>query len=211
MAQRIQTPPGEEREGREHPLAGRQQLERGVGPVPDHHQGPVGPPVGPDTQHRAGPVNRLVAPALGRIVATGGRQHGRKGQSPDPGRPGHIHPQHQADPAQPLGLDEVAAGGPHGILVHPQSGNLGPPAPFPGLIDPQPDGVPRRHQVRDQQTPQHLAYRQGGPDGPVEDVVIQGGGYGALVRRQNHPHPQVLDLAPGPRIKKRCQGGAATL
>ena len=55
----------------------------------------------------------------------------------------------QADPAQSLGLDEVAVGRADRVPVHPQGLDFLPPAPFQGLVDSQQERS-RRHQVPDQ-------------------------------------------------------------
>ena len=220
MEHGLPPPPREKDKRRPHPLASGQPFERGVGAVSHDHPLPVGEPAAPHTQHLAGPVgDRLVAAAPFCRVAAGGRPYGQEGPRPDPGRPGHVRQPHQAHPAPPLGLNEVAVRGAYRVPVHPQGRDLLPPAPCPSLIHDQPDRPSGRDQVPDPQTQPHPAHRQGGPDRPVEDLVvpgkigplwetqhIQGGGYRTLARGQNDSDQQDLDLAPGPGIEERGKG-----
>ena len=128
MEDGIQAQPGQEGDGRGQGLAGGQQLQGGVGPVRDDHQVPVGQPAAQQAQHLAGPVrDGLVAAAPGLVIAPGGGQHGQEGQGPHPARPGHLGQQHQADPAQPLGLDEVAVGRADRVPIDPQGLDPGLP------------------------------------------------------------------------------------
>ena len=219
MEDRIQAQPGQEGDGWFQALAGGQQLQGGVGAVPDDHQLPVGEPATQKAQHLARPVrDRLVAAAAGLVVALGRGPHGQEGQGPHPVGPGDLDQQHQADPAQSLGLDEVAVGGAHRVPVHPQGLDLLPPAPFQGLVDGQPQRS-RRNQVLDQLAQQYPADGQGRPGGAAEDMVeqgevaprveaqhIQGRGHRAPTGGQNDPRQQDLHLAPGACIEQRREG-----
>ena len=72
---------------------------------------------------------------------------------------GHLGQQHQADPAQLLGLDKVAVGR-EDRVPYPQGIDLGLLMPLQGLIDGQLER-PRRNQVSDQLFQQHPADGQG--------------------------------------------------
>src|SRR3712207_8509348 len=58
-----------------------------------------------------------MAPAVLAAVPLRGRQGGQERERPDPTGPGDRNQQHQAEPAQAAGLDEVALRGAHRITV----------------------------------------------------------------------------------------------
>ena len=215
----IQPQAGQEGEGRFHLRAGGQQAQGRVALVAADHQAAVGPPAPHTTPHRARPVrDGLVPPVpLGR-VAGGGRQHGQKGEGPDPPRPRHRDPPHQADPPQTHRLHEVPPGGPHPVPIDPFGRNPRPLAAFNGFVDTQAQGPCGRPQMVHPQAQPDPAHLQCGPHRPAEYMVVPGEiplrmqtqylqsrGYGALAGRQHGPHPQHLGLRPGPHIKERSE------
>ena len=89
-----------------------------------------------DLQQRLpGPVGQLLVPlALLGGVALGGRQHGQEGQAPDAAGPGYGGQQHDAEPAQAAGLDEVAVAGADRVTVDPARLDLRAPAPLDRIV-----------------------------------------------------------------------------
>ena len=69
---------------------------------------------------------RLVPPAALAVVALRGGEHGQERQRPDAPRPGDGRQQHEREPAQAAGLDEVAARGAHRVAVDALGRDLRP-------------------------------------------------------------------------------------
>jgi hypothetical protein len=68
-------------------------------------------------------------------VALGRGKRRQEGQCPYPSSPRNRHKQHQADPAQPVHFDEVAAAGTHRVSLDARSDDLLAAPAFNGLID----------------------------------------------------------------------------
>ena len=93
-------------------------------------------PTGDLRQHLARPARELfVAPVALGSVSLGGRQHGQEGQTPDPPGPGHGREQHDAEPAQAAGLDEMPGAGADRVAVDPPRRDPGAPAPLDGVVE----------------------------------------------------------------------------
>ena len=93
-------------------------------------------PTGDLRQHLARPARELfVAPVALGSVSLGGRQHGQEGQTPDPPGPGHGREQHDAEPAQAAGLDEMPVAGADRVAVDPPRRDPGAPAPLDGVVE----------------------------------------------------------------------------
>ena len=102
------------------PDQGGQELEGGEAAVGHQHQLPPGHPAAGLQHQLPPPVGELLVPppALAAVPLRGGEGRQER-QRPDPPRPGDRHQQHQAEPAQAAGLDEVAAAGADRIPVDP--------------------------------------------------------------------------------------------
>ena len=89
----------------------REVAEQGNGreaAVGHRHDAPPGQPAGDLQQRLPAPVGEFLVPlALLGGIALGGRQHGQEGQPPDAAGPGDRSQQHEAEPAQAAGLDEM--------------------------------------------------------------------------------------------------------
>src|SRR5215204_4586850 len=103
---------------------------------PDSHEAAFRQPPGRLQKELAGPVGqRLVAATSLSGETLGGRQRGQKGQRPDPTGARDRSKQHDADPAQTAGLDEMAVTGPDRIAGDAARLDLRAPAALDSLID----------------------------------------------------------------------------
>src|SRR5262249_41062384 len=80
------------------------------------------------------------------IETFGGREQSEKGQRHDAIGPRDLHQQHGGKPAQAAGFDEVSLGGADRIAIDAASADLGAPAPFDGVIEPDHHRSAGRHQ-----------------------------------------------------------------
>jgi len=98
-------------------------------------------------------------------------QNREERQGPDAARPGDGCQQHEADPAQTVGLNQVRVRGPHRVTIDAPGLDLGSPTAFDGVIDAQYDR-PAASKGGDQQLQQQLAGAQNIPGGPVQDAMV---------------------------------------
>jgi hypothetical protein len=78
---------------------------------------------------------RLVPPAMRLAPAGGWRQDGQKRQRPTPAGPADRHHQHQRQPSQATGLDEVPLGGPHRVAIDAACLDLRAPPALDRVVD----------------------------------------------------------------------------
>jgi hypothetical protein len=198
------------------PDEGGQELEGGETAVGDEDQGSIGQPtLGLEGQLPAPVGQFLVAPAVLAAVALRGRQGGQERQRPDPPGPGDRNQQHQAQPAQAAGLDEVALRRAHGVAVDALGADpLAAPA-LDGVVDAE-DHRPLRREGVQQQAQQHAPGRPSAPGGAVQHAMVVGepplaaepgdpedAGHGASAGRQDRPDQQHLGVPPTPLAEER--------
>ncbi len=165
-----------------------------------------------DIEQRLVAATPLAAGALGRD------QCGEEGQRPDPFSPWHGRQQHQAHPAQPAGLDEVAVGRAYGIAVDALGRDALAAAALDGVIQRQHHGTVRR-KGGDQQAEQDAGAGARAPDGAAEDAMVvheaalaraagdpQQARHRAPPRRQDGTDQQHLCMAPGALAEQRREG-----
>ena len=161
---------------------------------------------------------RLVPAALLAAGALGGHEGGEEGQRPDPPCPGNRGQQHQAEPAQAAGLDEVAAGGADRITIDAAGPDALAPAPLDRVVEAQHHRAARRER-RDQVPEQDAGAGVGRPGGAVEDAVevdeatlmgtahdTQQAGDRASARSQDGAQEQDPGVAPGAVDEQRREG-----
>ena len=167
-------------------LAAVGQVNYGVAVVA-HHQGSMGQPAAQLQDHLPCPVGEfLVAASLLLVIAFRWRQHGEEGQRPVATGPGDVSLPHQRDPAQPAGLDRIAAAGTHGVSVDTQGTDLGTLTPLQGFVDPEHQRAVAMVQMLDQQPEQNLGRSKGRPCRPVQHMMVASI---VAVATQTH-HPQ---------------------
>src|ERR671929_69543 len=131
--------PGIEPQSRDHTegLAHvSQQFDRREAAVRHGDDPPLRQPARGLQQHLTCPVGQpLVPPAVFPAPALRGREHDQERQTPDASGPGHRGQQHDAQPAQAAGLDEMAVAGADRIAVDAAGLDLRPPAPLDGVVD----------------------------------------------------------------------------
>ena len=129
----IEAQAGDDGEVRREVAQQRDGREAAVGHRDD---APPGQPARDLQQRLAAPVRELlVALALLGRVPLGGRQDGQEGQAPDAAGPGNGREQHDAEPAQTAGLDEMAMAGADRVTVDPARRDPRAPAPLDGIIE----------------------------------------------------------------------------
>src|SRR3954453_4166425 len=78
--------------------------------------------------------------AMRLVVTLRGREHGEERHCPDPSGPGHRCQQHQAEPAQAAGLDEVPVRGANRITVDPFGGDARAAPALDHVVEPSTTG-----------------------------------------------------------------------
>jgi hypothetical protein len=96
----------------------------------------------------------------------------------------HVHQQHGGKPAQTAGFDEVPLGRADGIAINATGPDLGPPAPFDGVIESDHDWGGVRQEGCDQQQEKPAGCGARRPRGAVEDTV-EGAEFGIAVTTQD--------------------------
>ncbi len=112
-----------------------------------------------------------MAPAALLIIPLRGGQRGEERERPDAPGPGDRHQEHQANPAQPTGLDEVLMTGADRVPIDPFGGDPLAAPPLDGLVDAD-QQRPGRHEGRDQQAKQDATGGEAGPLRAVQHAVI---------------------------------------
>ena len=153
------------------------------------------------------------------VMPLRGRQRGQDRQRPGAGRPGDRHQQHQADPAQPAGLDEVAVAGAHRVAVDALGGDPLAATPFQRVVDAERGAVRSARRRRRAAPSSTRPTARAGPRGAAEHAVIavklahsgepghaQRGGDGALRRGEDRSHQQHLGVAPDASGEQRREG-----
>jgi site-specific DNA recombinase len=202
--------------GHAAPDEGGQKLEGGEPAVGhQHHLAPRHPSPGLQDQ-LAPPLGQpLVAPAVLAAGPLRGGERRQERQGPGPPGPGDRNQQHQADPAQPAGLDEVARRGADGVAVDALGADaLAAPA-LDGVVEAEEDRAARREGI-EQQPEEDARRRLPAPGGAVEHPVIadeppfareaadpQDGGHGARPGRQDGADQQHLGVPPTPLAEER--------
>src|SRR3954464_4644467 len=96
----------------------RQEFQGRKGTVADQHQLPPGQPAAGLQRHLPRPVREcLVPPPTLRTATLRGRERGQERQRPHPSGPRDRRQEHQAQPAQPAGLDEKRLRRTHRVTV----------------------------------------------------------------------------------------------
>ena len=156
-------------------LAEVEQVQDGIAIVAHHHQGAMGQPAAQQQDHLASPVGEFLVPAsLPLVIAFRWRQRGEQGQGPEPSRPGDASQPHQTDPAQPAGLDRIAAAGTHGVSVDTQSVDLWTLPTLQGFVDTEHQRTVAVVEMLKQQPEQDLGRPKGRPRRPVQHVMVAG-------------------------------------
>src|ERR1700733_2596089 len=113
-----------------------QQLERREAAVGDEYQTAIWQPAfGLQDRLPSPRRQRLVALAIGFAPACRGRQDRQERQRPSPFGPGYRHRDHQRQPAQAAGLDEVALGGPNRVSIDAACADPCAPAALVGVVN----------------------------------------------------------------------------
>ena len=113
-----------------------QQFERREAAVGDEYQTAIWQPAFGLQDRLPGPRRqRLVALAIGFAPARRGRQDRQERQSPCPLGPGYRHRDHQRQPAQAAGLDEVALGGSDRVTIDAARVDTRAPAALDGVVN----------------------------------------------------------------------------
>src|SRR5579859_6823319 len=151
----------------------KQPQNRGKTAVRDDDQLPLGQPAAQLHYHLAAPVGQLLmSTGLLLIKALRRRQASQEGQRPRPSRPRNRGQQHQTQPAQSTGLDEVTVAGTDRVAIDPLRFDLGTPPTFNGVVDPA-DNRSFRHKRLDQQQQQRAAQGPTRPGRAVEHAMIR--------------------------------------
>lgn len=120
------------------------------------------------------PVRQLfVPPAMLAAVARRKCQRGQEGQRPDASRPGDRGEQHQAQPTQAAGLDEVALRRPDRVAIDALGADPLAAATLDRVVDARHHKT-ARYQDGDQEAEQQASRRTGIPGGPIEHALIVG-------------------------------------
>ena len=104
-------------------------------------------------------------------VAFRGRQCGKKRKRPHASGPRNIGQQHQAQPPQTTGFDEMGIGRANWITIDAAGANPGSPASLDGVIEPE-----HQRSTRDEGGQQHTKQDETGmattPDGTVQSPMV---------------------------------------
>src|SRR4051812_8405719 len=126
----------------------REEVQGGEAAVAHQHDLAPGQPAARLESHLPRPVGQLlVAPAVLAAVPLRRGQSGEERQGPDPARPGDRGQEHQAEPAQAAGLDEVALRGTDRVAVDAFGADPLAAAALDRLVDAQHHGTGRREGV----------------------------------------------------------------
>ncbi len=168
----VQAQPGDDGDRVAQAGAAGQQRDGRVAAIGDDDEQTLREPAAQEQQRLPRPIGQLlVATAARAVVPLGRGEDGQERQGPGPPRPRDRHEEHQAEPAQPAHLHEVALAGSDRVAVQPLGRDPRPPAPLDGLIEAE-DERPSRGERGDQQPEQHAGNREARPLRPAEDAVI---------------------------------------
>jgi hypothetical protein len=170
-------------------------------------------------KHLPGPVGQLLVSSFALFVVTFRRsQHRQEGQRPGLLRPWNSCQQHQTQPAQATGFDEVAVARTDRISVNPFRFDLLSPATLEGIIQTH-HHWSTNGKCSHQQSQQQTAGFPARPDGSVEHSMKilkvlfapqshnpQNGSHRPLSRRQDGPQQQDLNMLPYSLGKKSGKG-----
>lgn len=202
---------------------GMGELMDGKAAVADEDNAPAWKPATELQGVLARPVGQQLLAAPGFVVSPfGRRQQGQDRESLCQACPRHRGKDHEAQPAQTAGFDEMPMTGAHGISVYATRADPAAPSAFDRIIHADDDGAvwnqPLDHKA--QQTPGDSA---GAPAGSVEDLVIackvgslctaghaQAGTDGSLSRRQKRAHDKHKDMFPTGGSRNRDAVSATT-
>ena len=186
-----------------------QEIQRGEAAVAQQHDLAPGQPAACLERHLPRPVGQLlVPPAALAAVALRRCQRGQERQRPDAPRPRDRGQEHQAQPAQAAGLDEVALRGADRVAVDALGADPLAAATLDRVVDAQQHRA-ARGEGGDQEAEQQAGRRTGVPGGAVEHPMVVGepplpaeardpqeAGHGALARGENGADQQQLGMAP---------------
>jgi hypothetical protein len=158
--------------GHPPPDQGGQEVEGGEAAAGHEDQGSIGQPAPGLQDQLPGPVGqRLVPPAAVAAVALRRGERGQERQRPDPSGPRYGDQQHQAEPAQAAGLDEVTAAGADRVAVDALGADA-PAAPaLDGVVQAEEQRAARRTAI-EQQSKQRPGSGPSAPGGAVEHAVV---------------------------------------
>lgn len=118
-----------------------------------------------------GPVGQGFMPlAVATVCPLGWCQQRQHRQGLDQAGPRHRGQHHEAEPAQPADLDEMAVAGADEVAVDPSRRDLRAPSAFDGVVQTNDNGT-IAHQLRDHQFEQSPGYSTQTPEGVAEDIL----------------------------------------
>jgi len=159
-----------------------------------------------------GPVcQQLVSPAALTVGSLRRREQRQDRQGLDQAGPRRRSEHHEAQPAQPAGLDEMAAAGAHRVPIYAPCPNPASPSALDGVVHTDDNGA-IGHKPFDDKAQQSPGNGTRAPAGAIEDLVIackvgglgpaghaQAGTDGPLARRQQGAHDQNEHMLPAGR------------
>ena len=134
---------------------GREEFDRCKCAVGDQDNIAVGKPAADLQGGLTSPIKqRLGRLRFAEIEAFRGGEQREEWQRHDAAGPRHLHQQHGRKPAQAAGFDEVPLGRADWVAINAARVDLGSPAPFDGVVEPDHDRGTGRHEGLDQQDQQ---------------------------------------------------------
>ena len=196
----------------------KKQLNHGKTTVPNHHQLALGQPPTNLQDHLQSPCAELLVLArLALVIALRRCQHRQKRQSPGASSPRNWRQQHQAQPTQATGFDEMTMTGADRIAIDPFGFDLRSTATFNGMVQTQYHWT-AAGKGPEQPSQQNLAGFQTRPAFSVQNPMkrlevwisiqtddAQNGSYSALSRSQDRTDQHELSMLPYAFGKQACK------
>lgn len=163
-------------------------------------------------------LSAFVSAAPPLVVALGRAQDRQHRQGLDASGPWHRGQNHEAQPSQSHGLNEVAMAGAHRVPINPPSGDALAPTAFDCIVHSDHDG-PIGHEPFNDDGQQARRQKAGGPAGTVEELMIGGNiadlcstgdpqacRHCSLAWRKDRTHHQDQKMVPARRGKQARNG-----
>lgn len=216
----VETKTGDHRDRSLEPAAAGQQMQSGVGLVGHRDDVARGQPAPQQHESLAPPrAHALVPKSVLGVVALGGRKERQERQRPHALDPGDPCQEHDADPAQPLRLDEKRPAATDRIAVDALGADLRASAALERLVDADDHRLVFGDEGGDEHAQEQAREGQGRPGGTAQHAMIgleialacephhsEHGGYGASAAGQNGAEQE--DAGVLPRAAAEIRGKA---